>query len=53
MVDRYSEFWQVESGDVPMFGCTINHRVINTECSHGLCQPVVFDVIDCQCVTFL
>ena len=46
--DRHSEFWQMDSGDVPMFGCTINHRVINTECSHGWFQPVSFDVICCH-----
>ena len=47
-VDECSEFWQVDSEDVPMFGCTINHRVIYTECSHGWFQPVSFNVICCH-----
>ena len=48
MVDECSKFWQVDSEDVPMFGCTINHRVIYTECSHGWFQPVSFNVICCH-----
>ena len=36
------------SGEKGLFGCTINHRVINTECSHGWFQPVSFDVICCH-----